>query len=176
MNQKENLQLQSELDPDEQLLWAGQPRQGFHFRMSDAVEIPVAVLWIIGVLMWTGLVIIKASEKEGKPGPLAGLFFTGIFVAAGLHLIYKRFIGDSKRRARTFYGVTNHRILIVSAQKKSVTTCISLKTLRDFTLTEHRRGWGSICFGHVEPHAPKFEMTANAKDVFNTIRTAQKEI
>ena len=44
--------IRSELEPDETLLWHGQPRQGLLWRGSDWYFVPFGLFWLGFVVFW----------------------------------------------------------------------------------------------------------------------------
>lgn len=124
--------------------------------------------------------------KEGAP-----LFFIiwGIpFVAIGLYIVFGRFLVDARVRARTVYGVSNERILIVGGLFSRQTRSLPLRTLSDISLTERADGSGTITFGSQprwpgrlpsgwptagQTSAPAFEMIERAREVHEIIRKVQ---
>ncbi|HKR01312.1 MAG TPA: PH domain-containing protein [Pyrinomonadaceae bacterium] len=173
------------LDPDERLLWAGQPRQGFVIKASDAYTIPFSLLWGGFAIFWETSVI-----KSGAP-----FFFMlwGIpFVLAGLYFIFGRFVVDMKQRRRTLYGVTDRRVVIVSGLFNQSVKSLNLRTLADVSLDLRGDGSGTITFGPSDPRqwwmktgvgipargqqaVPEFEMIQEARKVYDIIRTAQQQ-
>jgi hypothetical protein len=176
------VQLQPELGPREKLLWAGRPRQGILLRPADALLIPFS-------LLWAGFAIFWESTVVRTPAP--GFFVVwGIpFVAIGCYLVLGRFFVDARQRARTYYGVTNERILIVSGILGRKISSIDLRSLPAMSLDERRSGEGSIMFGSDTPGywwmhgtgwpganrrlVPRFDSIADARHVFELIRKAQ---
>jgi hypothetical protein len=176
--------LQAQLAPHERLLWSGQPRTGIVFRAADAFMIPFSLLWCGFAVFWEMGVL-----TTGAP-----FFFKlwGVpFVLAGLYFVFGRFIVDARQRAKTYYGVTNERVMIVSGLFSRKLKSLNLKTLTDVSLEEKSDGSGTITFGASTPmpwwssgmafpgwgpqSAPGFEMIQNAKQVYETIRTAQRQ-
>jgi hypothetical protein len=171
-----------QLASEERLLWNGRPPQGFVFRGVDAFMIPFSLLWGGFALFWEYSVI--STDK-------ASLFFMlwGIpFVAIGLHFIFGRFLVDAKQRANTSYGVTNQRVIIVSGILSKKIKSLNLRSLSDLSLDEKSNGSGIISFGASSfptwlssgfawPGMPSplltFELTENARTVFEIIRKAQ---
>ena len=94
------------LGPDERILWAGEPRQGLCLRLTDAIAIPFSILWTAFVVVG----IVEATQSKNRS------FLIGVvpFLLIGLYMLVGRFLVDSWQRARTRYGVTNQRVLIVS--------------------------------------------------------------
>ena len=100
-------EIATELESGERLLWSGAPPQGLLLRSSDAFLIPFSLMWGGFALFW------EATTVKAK----APVFFTlwGIpFVLVGLYVMVGRFFVDARQRSRTFYGVTDRRILIVT--------------------------------------------------------------
>lgn len=179
--QKRFLELQ--LAPDERLLWSGQPRQGLLLRTADAFLIPFSLLWGGFAIFWEASVI--ATD--------APFFFKlwGIpFVLVGLYIIAGRFFVDAKQRSKTYYGVTNERVIIVSGLLSRKIKSLNLRTLTDVSLDEKSDGSGTITFGATNPMSrwsggmswpgwgqqftPSFELIREAKKVYDIIRSAQR--
>jgi len=119
----------------------------------------------------------------------AGLFTLGKFLL-GIYLILGRFWVDAATRARTFYGLTDRRAIIVSGLLSRTVKSLSLQTMTDVTLTERGDASGTIAFGQVPPWAgmyggmrwpgmgsygpPSFELIPDAKRIYGLIRQAQE--
>jgi hypothetical protein len=189
MNYDTQMIIQKELDSGERLLWAGTPKQGVIFRGSDIFMVPFSLLWGGFAIFWEIMVLQIPSEKAGAVSIVFPLF--GIpFVLIGLYLIFGRFIYDSKKRAKTFYGLTDQRAIIVSGLFSRGVKSLNLKTMSDVSLSEKANGYGSIVFGQENQMmsmfmgggfpgmggstTPKFELIENAKQVYNQLRAQQK--
>jgi hypothetical protein len=185
-----------ELGKDEKLLWAGQPRQGIVFRAADIFMIPFSLMWGGFAIAWEVMAIYMLTaageEEEGAPLAFTIIFplFGVPFVLAGLYFIFGRFIVDAKRRAKTFYGLTNQRIIVVSGLRTRKLKSLNLKTLSEVSLSEKPDRSGSITIGPAHPmsawfgnmhwpggprSAPAFEMIPDAKDVYEKAREAQAQ-
>ena len=179
-------EIHAQLGPGERLLWSGQPRQGLVIRPSDAYTIPFSLMWAGFAIFWESMVI-----KSGAP-----FFFKlwGIpFVLAGLYFVFGRFIIDARQRSRTFYGVTNERIIIVSGLFNKSIKSLNLRTLADVSLNQRADGSGTITFApsiqqrpwwlnagagmpaRGQQTTPELEMIEEAKKVYDIIRTAQQQ-
>jgi len=122
-------ELRPELGPGERLLWSGMPRQGVVFRPIDLFLIPFILLWA-GIPTFAALGLLKSDRGVG-----IGDFFFLPFILIGAYLLVGRFIVDAKQRARTFYGVTNQRVLIVRTWWRRRTTSLKLGFLPDVSLS-----------------------------------------
>jgi hypothetical protein len=166
------------LDSDERLLWTGRPRQGFFVRAADAFAIPFSVFWTGFAVIWMVLAL-KANN---------GFAVIGVpLLLIGLYMMVGRFFVDSWQRARTWYGITNHRVLIVSLFFRRNVKSLNLRTLSAVTMTERADGIGSITFGPIPPSwpyrgaqvpgmsnlAPRFDNIPQARAVFDQIRRLQ---
>lgn len=101
-------------------------------------------------------------------------------------MVIGRFFIDSKSRSKTWYGVTNERIIIVSGIFSKQVKSLNLKTLTDVTLDEKADLTGTITFGPQSSNtqwpfgrrnqieSPSFESIQEAKRVYEIIRNAQK--
>lgn len=142
-------------------------------------------------LLWGGFAIFwEYSVITSKAPPFFWLF--GIpFVLIGLHLIFGRFVLEAKQRARTYYAVTNQRIILVSGLFQRGVKSLNLRTLTDLSLSEGGSSYGSIFFGGGSPLSfmfrglsswpgmssqlgPHFDQIQGARGVYETIRKAQQ--
>ena len=176
--------LNSQLSPGERLLWSGQPRQGLFFRASDTLAIPFSLLWGGFALFWN-----FGVWSSGAP-----IFFRlwGVpFLVMGAYLVFGRFFVDAWMRSKTYYAVTNERVIILSGIFTRDVKSLNLRTLSDISLTERQDLSGTITFGPTgegsgwgsnfpfstrrnEPIYPALDSIPNAKRVYEIIREAQR--
>ena len=179
--------VRAQLEAGEQLIWSGQPRQGLLLRPSDAFMIPFSLLWGGFAIFWEVSVILTGA-------PVFFWLFGVPFVLIGLHLIFGRFFTDARLRARTFYGLTNDRIIITSGKHGKRVQSLSLSTLGDISLDQREDGSGTITFAAANPLGrwgnfgampgvgtgrqmpPSFEMIPQARKVYEMIRGAQRRL
>jgi hypothetical protein len=171
--------LQAEMGSGERLLWAGRPAQGLRFRIADAVLVPFSLLWAGFAVYW------EASVLRSAP-----LFFAlwGIpFVLIGAYMVVGRFFADSWQRSRTWYGLTDQRVVILNSRG---VRSLPLASLGGVALRERPDRSGTITFGFSDPRAvmlagggwpgaairmpPSLEMIEEARQVYNQIRDAQQ--
>jgi len=172
------------LDRGERVIWSGQPRRGFALRSSDALAIPFS-------LFWGGFAIFWEWSVTHAPNAPSFMVLWGIpFVLVGLYLMIGRFFVDAGLRRRTFYALTNYRILIVSGLLSRNVKSLPLSTLDQIDLSTGSCGEGTIAFGrgpsgsrgYVMPGwpgasrylPPMFEMIQDAAEVAKLVRTAQR--
>jgi hypothetical protein len=171
-----------QLVPDENLLWSGQPKGGVRFRPSDLFLVPASLMWGGFAFFWETMVLTTDA-------PIFLKLWGVPFVLVGIHLIAGRFFWDAHRRARTFYGVTDRRIVIVRTGLGARVQSLQMRTLADVTLTASRDGTGTITFGptpagawfagtgwpgaHVQ--VPQFEWVEEAKATYDLIGEAQRQ-
>jgi hypothetical protein len=115
-------------------------------RAQDVVLIPFSLLWGGFAIFWE---VMALSTTAKAPPPFRFVFplFGLPFVAIGLHLIVGRFFADARARARTIYGVTNQRILILGGARGAQTRSVELSAIPELSLVEHKDGTGTITFG-----------------------------
>ena len=180
--------IESELSDNEKIIWSGQPRKGIVFRSSDIFMVPFSIMWGGFAIFWE---IMALSIPKDKAGPVAIIFpLFGIpFVVLGLYFIFGRFIFDSNQRKKTFYGLTNQRIIIISGIFSRKIESLNLKTLTNISLKEKSDRSGTINFGQNNPlswwfggmawpgmpkSGPSLEIIDSAKEVYEKIREAQE--
>ena len=181
------LTISNELDENEQLIWAGQPRGGIVFRFFDIFMIPFSFMWGGFALFWETTVLIEFFKADSKMPVIFPLF--GIpFVFVGIYIIVGRFWADAKRRENTYYGLTDKRIIIISGIFSRKVKSMNLRTLSDVSVSEKSDGTGTITFGPTNPMSQwfggqhwagmsptaSFEMINEAKNVYGQIRESQE--
>lgn len=175
----------AELEPEERILWSGQPQQGLVLHAWDMFLIPFSLMWGGFALFWESAVILGGAPR----------FFAlwGIpFVVIGLYFIVGRFFVDARRREKTYYALTSQRIIIFSGLFSRNTRTVNLKTVSDITTDIKGNDRGTITFGPNVPFAswyssfawsgtrgysaPAFEGIENARQVYELIRKVQREM
>lgn len=171
--------LTSQLSPGESLLWSGQPKQGLVFRFSDIYYVSAAGF----IAFWLSMLI-----RNGEPVFLLIFAVPGVSFAVYMNTV--RYFVDSKQRAKTYYGVTNERVIIVSGLRSREVKTLLLKFITDLSIEERPDGRGTIKFGPPEPTTgfltkfysrdadlvyPSFDLIPEAKRVYEIIRNEQKK-
>ncbi len=173
--------IQGELASQERLLWSGMPQQGLLLRGSDVFVIPFSVLWC-GMMF----AAIFHFGSERSPGPPVLLDIP--FLLAGAYLLAGRFFLDAWMRSRTWYGVTDQRVIIVTRGMGRNIRTVTLRTSSEIALHERSDGRGTLTFGPASGYwgrsgnlwpgmnprlPPKFERIEHARAVYDIIREAQ---
>ena len=171
-------EIRRELMRGEELLWAGQARQGVVFHTFDFFLIPFSVVWCSFAVFW---MVMAAATGAPRVFVLSGI----PFVISGLFFVFGRFWVDARARANIFYGVTTDRVLIVSGVFRRQVKSLNIPTISDITLIESASGGGVITFGPSIPWfgwshniawpamsqfgPPSFYLATRAREVYSTI-------
>ena len=123
---------------DEYILWKGKPEKGNLLMRGEIALILFSIVWTSFAVFWEVMAV-----TSGAPFFFAlwGLPFIGV----GLYLMFGRFIHTAVMRNKTFYVVTNKKILIKSGSR------IKMYDGRDLPPMEveiHKNGNGTITFTH----------------------------
>lgn len=102
------------ISDNEYILWEGAPEKGFTFTSRDLVMIPFSIFWLAFALFWEFSVITSTSSLFMA---IWGLPFVGV----GIYLLFGRFIQSICLRNKTFYIITNKKLIIRSGSKTSST-------------------------------------------------------
>lgn len=168
------------LSINEHVLWRGAPRQGLMLRGADVLMIPFSLLWGGFAVFWEYSVISSGT-------PLMYRLWSIPLILMGLHMVVGRFFVEAWQRAKTEYLVTSERIVIRSGIFQRQSTSLDLRTLGEFSLTEHGKGEGTIVFGVSQAGSkfigleswpgvelvPRFDTIADARKVYEIIRNAR---
>ena len=142
MSDSLDIVISAQLAPGERLIWSGKPRGGFRLSVQDFFLIPFSLVWCGFVCFWEWAVVTSHS-------PLIMKLWGIPFILVGIHLLAGRFFIDALQRTKTFYGVTEDRILIVTNLVFKNVKSVSLRTLGEISLNERNDGSGSILLGPV---------------------------
>jgi hypothetical protein len=165
--------LARELENDERLLWAGRPKSGPYLDSTNVTQLPFLVVW-------TAIPATMLIQGQLSPIPIA-------FLAFGLYAIFVRPLLEYRKRARTFYGVTNRRALIAATLDTRSFISVDLSRLTLLSFEEKSDGTGTIWFdrwnlasqprrGDPTPEPLSFCRVQRAKEVFECIRAVQAEL
>ena len=189
--------LSSFLAAGEAVRWSGAPPKGLLFRGSDAVAIPISILWAGFMIFWNASLWLALAIGLSRGAPSAwdagmGLATLALFPIVGLvflgfayHALIGPFISDAQDRARTFYVVTNYRAIIAKRRGRT------LREIRGYELTmggeisvkDRSRGTGSITFGQSDPwfgpaqqHLTEFvfDRIPNVREVARVVEEARR--
>jgi hypothetical protein len=178
-------EIQRELGSGEQLLWSGRPRQGLRLNITDAFVIPFSLIWCGFAIFW------EANALHGNTPLILKLW--GIpFIVVGLHLVCGRFLVDAYTRARTFYGVTNQRLIIVTGGFSRRVRSLPWQALPPAKFVERGNGGGAIRFGLQLPFGvarsgdvggwpgsgrslfPVLDLPEHAREAYDAVKLAQE--
>ena len=186
-----NSPIESYLDAGERLLWSGQPKQGVRLQASDVFLIPFSLMWGGFALFWEAGVLGLFPLNQGRgPASQPPVFMAlwGIpFVCVGLYMMVGRFFGDAAQRRRTWYAITDRRVIIYKKFFSSSITSLDYGQLNGVNLVERGDRSGDITFGATgfmtgaagwnqsrrAPAVPGFYLLPDARPVYDQIRSMQ---
>lgn len=168
--------LAGRLLPGERVLWAGQPKQGLLLVAENLV--PVLLTLVAGLVF---ILVAPLAGMEWKPFHLLALMVLG---PAWLLLFVGQFVLDAVLRHRTWYAVTDRRILIRRDGPWGSFHALDLARLPAVELEEGPR-YGTLLFDRVPDNprrwsrgipaldpAPQFLAIRDARAVFDLIQHA----
>jgi hypothetical protein len=95
--------------PGEKLIWTGKPGTGLMLTKMDFLLIPFSLLWGGFAIFWEYQVLTKTQGKA----PFFLVLWGIPFILAGIYFIVGRFFVDAYVRSKTFYAITDSRLLIL---------------------------------------------------------------
>lgn len=130
------LKFQPQLLSGESIYWAGMPNPGRIFHSDDWALIPFSLLWGGFAIFWEASVLGYTNFGSKSSAHLASSFMAlwGIpFVLCGQYMIWGRFVVDGWLKRRTFYAVTNRRVLLFQEGWKLKKRFIFLESLAELS-------------------------------------------
>jgi hypothetical protein len=168
----------------ERIAWAGGPGMGIRLQAADTFLIPFSLLWCGFAFFW------EYSVVSIGHAPMFMRLWGIPFILVGLYFVVGRFILDAWLRGRTYYAITNQRVLIYRPAPFGRFTALSLKQLPEMNLIESANGSGTIRFGPQTPMfgrgasfsiwtpsldpTPQFVAVASASALFRQLQQAQR--
>ena len=125
----------SYLSAGEAVLWRGAPEKGHLFNGADVFTSFFGLFFLGFSLFW--------EWNAFKTGILFMMFWGIPFVAVGAYLVFGRFIHTAYLRNKTFYIITNQRLLIKKGRNISI---YHANDIPPSTLRIHSNGNGTIFF------------------------------
>lgn len=121
----------------EYILWKGRPEKGNIFTGQEVVMLPFSVIWLAFSVYWEMTAL--------QSGVSWFLVLWGIpFVAVGIYLLVGRFFMTAYLRRRTFYVITNKKIII----RRGNRICMyEGRNLPSAETVIHKNGCGTLKFG-----------------------------
>ena len=108
-----NPALENELLPGENILWSGQPS----YKKGVLAENMSAITFgLVFILVALPMLVLSILDKRA---PAAGIWGPGIFVLAGIHVSVFMPILSVKLRKKTYYAITDQRVIILVVNKNS---------------------------------------------------------
>jgi hypothetical protein len=143
--------LQPELIPGESIYWAGMPNPSVLFHASDWGMIPFSLLWGGFAIFWETGVLGFWNTSKSSPHPVSDFMaLWGIpFVLVGQYMIWGRFILDAWLKRRTFYAITNRRVLLLQEGWKRKTNFVYLDSIAE--VSREGDAVGSVWLGPKYP-------------------------
>ena len=142
--------MQRELLPGESLYWAGTPNPQVIFHTDDWYVVPFSLLWGGFAIFWEAGVLGYGwtGSRTGDSSTFMAIW--GIpFIVVGQYMIWGRFLYDAWLKRRTYYAITNRRVLVKQEGWKRKVSATFLESLPSITQEGHRTG--TLWFGPKYP-------------------------
>ena len=143
------MKVQPEMMSGESVYWAGMPNLKIIFHSDDWAVVPFSLLWGGFAIFWeAGVLGYWGNGPRGGPSLFMALW--GIpFIVIGQYMIWGRFLYDAWVKRRTFYAVTNRRVLILQEGWRRKTSSTYLEAIP--TIERDGIATGTLWFGPKYP-------------------------
>jgi len=141
---------QSELLKDEKIHWTGQPDSSSIFSPADWFMVPFSLMWGGFAIFWESTVLgLNPFLDTSKHRPPVFFALWGVpFVCIGLYMIFGRFFYKAWKRKRTYYAVTNQRVLQVAVTGRVQIQALFLNQTAAINKYVRSDGSGTLTFGN----------------------------
>lgn len=139
-----NTLLSSELLDNEEILWTGKPNYKKLFEKSDIFLVPFSIIWLLIAIIFELIALI--GTKEGGIIDMIFPIVGGMFILVGLYYSFGRFIYKYNKKKKTYYVVTNDRILTIRKGKKRIISTKFIKDISEISKVNDKREMGTIVF------------------------------
>jgi hypothetical protein len=114
INSMAAMKVQPEMLSGESVYWAGMPNPGVIFHSDDWAVVPFSLLWGGFAIFWEAGVLGYWGNGSRGGSPSIFMALWGVpFVLIGQYMIWGRFFYDAWLKRRTYYAITNKRLLVV---------------------------------------------------------------
>jgi hypothetical protein len=139
--------LEPHLVHDERVLWVGRPDASRYLTKSDVFAVPFSLMWGAFAIFWE-----ISAIASGAP---FFFYLWGVpFVAIGLYMIVGRFFYRTRVKRRTWYAVTNRRVLKIERRSSGdAVEAMFLDAVPSLNREVRSDGSGTIVFGN----APRWQ-------------------
>ncbi|MFC1483363.1 hypothetical protein ACFL56_03785 [Candidatus Margulisiibacteriota bacterium] len=139
---------QPDLLSDERLLWTGQPDPSKLFTKGDIFMIPFSLMWGGFAIFWETMAL-SFTVFSDAPDPVAYIFplFGLPFVIVGCYMIFGRFLLKKYKKKRTYYAVTNKRVIVLTQGRNKNIKAEFLDKITSINKSTSSSGTGNIYFG-----------------------------
>jgi hypothetical protein len=117
--------IQPELMSGESVYWAGMPNPKVIFHSDDWAAIPFSLVWTGFFVFWEAQALGFSGKTSRPVGNDIFMELWGIpFLIVGNYMVWGRFFVDAWAKRRTYYAVTNRRVLVLQEgwRRKTSTT------------------------------------------------------
>lgn len=136
---------QKHLIKGETVLWQGQPEVDILFSSADIFLVPFSLLWGGFAIFWEVSVFRTISSQ---PEAIFGALFGIPFVLIGLYFMFGRFVYKKWKKLRTWYAITDKRILIVTKAIRENIQILYINTLPTLNKNIRSSGVGTVKFSN----------------------------
>jgi len=134
---------QKHLNLGEKILWVGQPNPKIHFTSYDAILIPFSLLFS-AVMIFVFVMSWSIMQDDSR---IFSLIFMAFFIVSGLHFVFGRFYTKAWKKKRTYYAVTNERVLSLYRGWKQNFKELTISQIDQICKDVRTDGNGNISFG-----------------------------
>lgn len=146
-----------ELLEGETVQWVGQPDPSVIFSKADIFLVPFSLMWGGFALFWESMVLILVFK--GQEVPIIFPLFGIPFVVAGLYFMFGRFFYKAWKKRRTYYAVTDKRILTLTLGRSRNVQATFIRDIPTVNKFIGRNGTGTIIFGNTNGMASMYANT-----------------
>ena len=144
------MKVQTEMMLGERVYWAGMPNPRVIFHSDDWAMVPFSLLWGGFAIFWEAGVLGYWGNGPRSGSPSLFMAIWGIpFIVMGQYMTWGRFLYDAWLKRRTYYAVTNRRVLVLQEAWKRKMNWMYLEAIP--TIEREGTMRGTIWFGKKYP-------------------------